>query len=138
MICFWFWNYLFENLKIVGGELVRTRAVNLSNRTIKKTTLFSEQETSRHNAYILQRETPKTPYFLCVCVCVCVETLAPEKQAVTEVTICLAKFIGAKVVFFFAINCKLKVEKLESWKLGCRICVGGAIIAKLAQPTISP
>ena len=38
---------------------------------------------------------------VCVCVCVCVETLAPEKQAATEVTICLAKFIGAKVAFFF-------------------------------------
>ncbi len=44
----------------------------------------------------------------CVCVCVCVETLAPEKQAATEVTICLANFIAAKVVFF------LKTKKLFS------------------------
>jgi hypothetical protein len=85
-------------LKIAGGEPVRTRAVSLSNRAIKKKTLFPKQKTSRHNACILQREPPKTPYFLCVCVCV--ETLTPEKQAATEVTICLANFIAAKVAFF--------------------------------------
>ena len=76
---------------------------------------------------------------VCVCVCVCVETLAPEpKQAVTKVTICLANFIAAKVVIFFCNKLQVKSKKLESRKLGCRIYVGGAIIAKLAQPTISP
>ncbi len=73
------------------------------NYNAKKTTLFSIQKTSRHNAGILQREPPKTPYFLCVCVCVCVQPLAHKpKQVATEVTICFSKFHRCKDSNFFA------------------------------------